>query len=102
MPLEMMHADHPDSEAEREAVRDGGAHEQRSCEAGALGVRDRVQIRLLGGGFVQHFADEWHEPPNVVPRRELRYDAATRVVQRHLRMQRVSTQATAAGVDAHP
>src|SRR5439155_30305 len=102
MPLEMMHADRPDSEPEREAVRDGRAHEQRSCEAGALRVSDRVQVRLLGSGSAQDLADEREQPPNVVPRRELRYDAPVCVVQRHLRMQAVSEQAAVAVVDGHP
>ena len=102
MPLEMMHADRPDSETEREAVRDGRAHEQRSCKAGALGVSDRVQVRLLDSGSAQDLADQREQPPNVVPRRELRYDAPVCVVQRHLRMQGVSEQAAVAVVDGHP
>ena len=102
MPLEMMHADRPDSEAERETVRDSGADEQRSRKARALSVGDRVQIRLSGTGFAKDFAHEREQTPNVVPRRKLRHDAPVRVVQRHLRMQRVSEQAAAAIVDGHP
>jgi hypothetical protein len=97
-----MHADRSDSKTESETVRHCGAHQQRSGETRTLGVGDRVQVRLLGAGLVQDFADERDQPPNMVARRELRHDASVRIVQRHLRMQRVREQAAAAVVDSDP
>src|SRR5689334_15899690 len=98
----MMDADCGKAKAESEAVREGGADEKRAREAGALRERNRVEVRLASAGAAQHIPDQRQEPPDVIARRELRYHAPVRVVERDLRVERVGEQPAGTVVDRRP
>ena len=85
VPREMMHGHERQAERQRDRLGRGDADEQRPDEAGPLRDRDRAEVLPRRARFVERALEHAADVANVLPRRQLRHDAAPFAMDRDLR-----------------
>ena len=84
VPFQMIHRDQRLTKAERQRLRIGHSHQQRSGQSRAYGHGDRLKLVERDARTLHRCAHHRDDVPQVLPRCQLRNDAAIVRMQRHL------------------
>jgi hypothetical protein len=89
----MMNAEHGLRERIAERVGDARADEERAGKPRTARLRNRIEIARRDARASENVLRERQDAANVIARCEFGHDAAERLVERRLRMQRVGDEA---------
>ena len=98
MPFKMMYGHYRFIERKRQGFGKGAADEQRSGQARACGISNRVDFLQRQIRLGQRLPQQGHDTANMVPRGKLRHNTAVGGMHGDLSMQRLPQQLGSAGL----